>query len=578
MTSITEQLNTVVDALTQRADAYMNDLLTMGGSKDATSHTTASVRGAGLTEEQLTALYVEDEMSARIVNLVVRHALRRGWDLALPGSPAEAAVQRKAYLDLELELGVPLALAKGAAFGRLRGGAVTWIGVDDGEGDATLLARQATPLDFNKVERVRFLHTFTKSEVQHEKAYRDPFSPKYRETAVYRITPLSLGPTAFEATPAQTSGGILVHESRVILWPGAETEPARREERSWWDDSVLERAWDALHKAAEDMGAKSRTLNRISQMVFFMKNLASLIVANEPKVNRRLSLINGQQRKGASLVMDLEERVEQITQPISSLDTVIAQSYARVGTAGGIPPSVFVGAPTETDQLAWDEEVRSYQSEVLRPRHERITKLLLVSKSGPTKGVEPETWDIVYRPLHEPTPEARAELRKKQAETDAIEIDKGIIPPEAVALHRHTMNASGEGEIPLDGAEVNAALERRKELAKRPPKDNAELGTVGARDSALDALQKSYFRGEIPKEAALARLELVYQFSTDDALRVLMKPEGWTPTVPVVPGKPGPAPEPAKGVGAGAPQGLPGFDDGGNPKTKALPPPDPEGR
>lgn len=571
---MTTIIDSITDALTARADAYMNELLAMGGTKDPTAYTRAGSRGVGLSDEALSAMYVEDDMAARIVNLPVRHALRSGWDIVLPGSPAEAADLRKAYLDLEQELGVPRALAAGMAIGRLRGGAVTWIGVDDGLGDEHFLERQATPLDESRIERVLFLHTFAKKEVQHETSYTDPRSPRYRETAQYRITPEVIGHRSYEPLVSLGSG-IVVHESRVIAWPGAETELERRILRGGWDDSVLERAWDSLRAAAEDMGAKSRTLNRVSQFVFFMKNLAQLIVGGEAKLSRRLELINGQRRAGNALVMDLDERVEQITQPFSGLDAVIEQDVARVASAGGIPPSVFAGKPNEDEQRAWDEELLSYRRDVLLPRHERITKIILASKAGPAKGIEPETWDIVYRPLHEPPPKERAELRKLRAETDAIEIDKGIIPPEAVALHRHTTSSSGEGEVPLDKGEVDAALARRRNLAKQPPKDNAELGTVGARASAAMDVVTKVAQRQVPRETGLAILTQFFRLTPEDA-ETMLGPEAFEPAPPPA-AKPGPAPEPAKGVGAGAPQGLPGFDDGGNPKTKALPPPDPEG-
>lgn len=568
-------IKSIGDALAARADAYMNELLKMGGAKDPTAYTRASSRGLGLSDEALSAMYVEDDMAARIVNLPVRHALRSGWDLVLPGSPAEAADLRKAYLDTELELGVPLALAKGMALGRLRGGALTWIGVDDGLGDQGFLERQARPLDESRINRVSFLHTFTRKEVQHETAYSDPRSPRFRETAQYRIQPDAVGHRAYEPTLFTLGAGVVVHESRVIEWPGAETELERRIARGGWDDSVLERAWEALRAAAEDMGAKSRTLNRVSQFVFFMKNLASLITSGEAKLSKRLSLIDGQRRAGNALVMDLDERVEQITQPFSGLDAVIDQDVSRVAGAGGIPPSVFAGKPTAEEQRAWDEELLGYRRDVLLPRHERIAKIILLSKEGPAKGQEPPTWDIVYRALHEPPPKEAAELRKLRAETDAIEIDKGIIPPEAVSLHRHTTLASGEGEVPLDSAEVRAALERRRELAKQPPKDNAELGTVAARASAAAEVVGKVAMRQISRETGLEVLVQFFRLTPEDATKML-GPDSFEPAPPPSM-KPGPAPDPRQGAGAGAPQGLPGLNAGGDPKA-SPPPPDPQGR
>jgi phage-related protein (TIGR01555 family) len=563
----------VEDALFTHNDAYINDLIRMGGTKDPNAYTTARSRGLGLSDASLSAMYVEDPLAARIVDLVVRDALRTGWSIKLPGSPQEAARQRKAYLDLEVELGVWRALSEGARWGRVYGGAVTWIGVDDGKGTGTFLERQREPIDLESFQGIRFLHTFDRREVMRETSFHDPTSREYRRTATFKITPSFSGPRAYEASQIWREGlegGVVVHESRIITWPGAPTDARRQSERMGWDDSVLERAWEKLRTMAQDESSKSHLLNRISQFVIKLKNLGAMIVGNQERLNKRLSLIAGHLLQGLSVVMDTEEAVEQVTQPIAGIEAVVASTLERVALAGEIPPSVFAGKPTEAEQRAWDEYVEAWRREVLLPRHEAIAKLILRSAKGPTAGSEPETWDIVYRPLHEPTPTERATLRKLQSEVDANEIDKGVLPPEAVALHRHTNLSSGEGEVPLDEAEVAAALERRRELAKQPPKDNAELGTVGARMAAVRETVKDVVQRQIPRESGIAILVQFARLTPEDAAEAL-GPETFVPAPPPN-AKPGPAPDPANGEGAGAPQGLAGFDDGGNPKGKALPP------
>lgn len=565
---------TVGEALITHHDAYINDLIRMGGTKDPNAYTTARSRGIGLSDASLSAMYVEDPLAARIVDLVVRDALRTGWEIAMPGPPQEAAKQRKAYLDQEAELGVWHALSKGARMGRLYGGAVTWIGVDDGKGTGNFLDRQRDPIDVNNLEGIRFLHTFDRREVTRETSYHDPTSPKYRRTATYKIMPIFAGARAYEPDDMWRrglEGGVIIHESRIILWPGAPTDDRRQAERMGWDDSVLERAWEKLRTMAQDESSKSHLLNRISQFVVKLKNLGSLIVGNQEKLNARLSLIAGHLLQGLTVVMDTEEAVEQVTQPIAGVDAVVASTLERVALAGEIPPSVFAGKPTEAEQLAWDEYVMAWRRDVLLRRHERIARLLLLSKNGPVQGKEPETWDIVYRALHDPTPKELAELRLLQAEADAIEIDKGVMPPEAVALHRHTVLSSGEGKVLLDQGEAEAALERRRELARQPPKDNAELGTVGARMAAVRETVKDVVQRQIPRESGLEILVQFARLTPEDAAKAL-GPESFVPAPPVASAKPGPAPEPDAGEGAGAPQGLPGFDDGGNAKHKALPP------
>lgn len=562
-----------VEQLFQHADAYTNDLIGMGGKRDASVYTRAQPRGIGLPDPALTALYAEDPEAARIVDFVVDRALRAGWDIETDAKPETAAQQRTLYTAEECRLRAAWHLDRGARWGRQWGGAVTWMGVDDGEGTAAdeWLARQRTPLDLTKVRRVLFLRTYDRRVVVHETTYQDPMSPKHMQTATYRITPRTRG-RPYEDGPVEAlAGGVEVHESRLLVWPGAITDERRVIDRSGWDDSVLERAWEALRASAEDYGSKGMVLNRIAQMVAKIKNLGTLIASGERKIRKRMDLLVGQWTQGKIAVIDTEEDVQQLNQPISGLGDVLDRDLERTARAGGIAPTVFAGkGVTEIDQGASDEDVVGWRDTVFVERHRRLAEVIIASSDGPLKSDAPSNWRIVYRPMHTPPPLVRAQLRKLQADTDAVEVDKGIIPPEAVALQRHTMLAGGATEIMLDQAEVSAALKRREDLARKPPKDNAELGTVGARDSALGELQKAFFNGEIPLDAALARLELVFQFAPPDAQRLLKMPTGWKPTQPEA--KPGPAPDPAKGEGAGAPQGLPGFNDGGAPNDKTLPP------
>ena len=555
-----------------RMDGWINEVLSLGTARDPSVYTRHALRGRGLDDLSLEAMFVEDHWAARIVEMIVKHGLRRGWDLRLSLPPQEATVARAKYRLLEEELDVASELFLGALWGRQWGGAVTWIGLDDGLGVAGWVDRQAAAVDREKIERVLFVHSFDRREVNIEEAYGDPMCSGFRRPRLYKITPTTLvGMKASTMVAEQLAGGVVVHESRILHWPGAASTMQRLSERSGWDDSVLERAWDALRQAAEDHGAKSQLLGRISQFVFKIKNLGGLISADERKFNRRMGLIDAARARGRALVIDTEEDVENITQSASGIDTVIDKSVERVASAGGMPPGVLVMRPTPEELDIWDAEVEEWQAMTLKPRHELLAEYLLRSKQGPTGGALPATWSVRYRPLRTPKPKEGAELRKLQAETDAIEIDKGIMPPEAVALHRHTATGDGEGEVQLDEAEVGAALERRRELAKQPPKDNAELGTVGARASAaMDVVTKVATR-QVPRETGLAILTQFFRLKPEDAEEML-GPKEFEPAPPAVPSKPGPAPAPPKGEGAAAPQGLPGFDDGGNPKGKALPP------
>ncbi len=566
------QVMSLIEAIGDRirADGWENVILGLGGQKDPSAYTTYSSR-AKLNDALLEALYVEDHFAARIIEALPKHGLRPGWQLQLPGDPAAAADAKDAYAAFEDDMAVVAELSQGAVWGRTFGGSLTWVGADDGR-------EPSLPLDEDAIQTVKFFHTFDRRDVHVWRYYTDPSHPKFRRPEVYRIVPrVVVGPdsSGSDMMPALAGQGAFVHESRCIVWPGVPTTDERRLQLVGWDDSVLERCWDALRQAGEDYGAKSQLLGRISQAIYKFKGLYAMLAGKQKEIlQARLDLLERSRSRARAIALDIEEDFVNVTQPVSGVDTLIDKSILRLAAAAEMPVAVLMGQPLSTlegtndgDLEVWDQEVEAWRKHVLRPRHERIAQMILLSKDGPTGGVEPDQWRIEYMPLRQPKPKERAEVRKLEAETDAIRVDKGFATPEAIALARFSPAAGGD--LVLDEAELRARLERRRELDAQPPKDNAELGTVGARSGAAIEIVKQVTTGQIPRESGRALLIELFRFQEKIADQILGPPD-FTPSPVVAPGKPGPDPDPRRGEGAGAPQGLPGFNDGGDPN--AAPP------
>jgi phage-related protein (TIGR01555 family) len=571
---ITDMARGLIEAA--RMDSWLNVFLGMGGERDPSAYTTYTKR-AQLSDNVLEALYVQDQFAARIVEALPKNGLRSGWDLVIPGKPEEAQRSRDLFRAREDELEVAAELSQGACWGRLFGGALTWIGADDDRD-------QSLPLNESGIRSVRFLHTFDRRDVQIHSYYLDPRSPKFRRPETYLVRPhllVAVGnavgaiASGTSLTPDRLAGGVVIHESRCLVWGGQPTTDTRRLELAGWDDSILERCWDALKQLGEDYGAKTLLLGRISQLIIKIKDLWDLVAGKQDEVlNRRMRLFDLSRARSRTLLIDKEEDVAQVTQPIAGVDGLMGMAIERVAAAAPMPKSILMGQSpdgsegAESDQELWEAQTIEWQTLELRKRHEKLARILLLAKDGPTGGLEPDAWLIEYRPVRSPRPKEIAELRKIQVETDALRVDKGFATPEAIALARHSPSAGSD--LVLDEDELRAAVERRRELANQPPKDNAELGTVGARDQALQELQTAFYEDRIPEEAALARLELVFRFKPEDAKRIIARPTGWKPAAKQGDGTPGPDPDPKVGEGAGRPPAIPGVDDGGDPRKEPV--------
>lgn len=544
-----------------RADGWSNPLLGFGTEKDPSVFTTFSLRPE-LQDPTLEAMYVQDHFSATCVEALPNHALRAGWDLYVPGDPKRAAEIRDAYATREEELGVVHELAKGSWWGRVFGGALGWIGADDGR-------PQYLPLREDLVKSIKFIHTFDRRNVTIWSYYSDPSHPKYRRPEIFLLQPRVIVGAGNKGGDGGSLGGALtfVHESRCIVWPGQPTTDTRREQRQGWDDSIFERLWEPLKQAGEDFAGKSLVLNRAAQTVIAIDDFYGKISKKDGKeaIKFRLSLLDQSRSRMRLLPIDTKERIENITQALAGVPEVVRTGVLRLSSASGIPASILLegssgDASDENEQENWDRQGNQWRELVLRKPHERVAHLILLSKNGPVGGVEPEQWKIKYRPLRIAPPKKRAEVSKIEAETDSINIEKGVYTADVAAAR---YGADGTTRIVMDESELAVKKKRREQLENQPPKDNAELGTVGARAEAAASLIEKVASGQLHRDSAQALLVELFRF-TDDVAEKILGPADFKAAAPP-PKSPGPPPDPKSGQGAGTPPNLPGFNQGGRP-------------
>ena len=90
----------------------------------------------------------------------------------------------------------------------------------------------------------------------------------------------------------------------------------------------------------------------------------------------------------------------------------------------------------------------------------------MASTEGPTNGRELENWDITFPPPWQMSEKEWSEIRKRQAETDGLYIDRGVVTAEEIALSRFTK--------PGFNPETSVGLDIREELLKEELKKLGE--------------------------------------------------------------------------------------------------------
>lgn len=408
----------------ERADGWTNALTGYGQEKYDKRLATSMAGGFDLSWAELEALG-RDPMAARIVEAFPDHALREGILVSTAGDPKIGASIVEAFDQLDgLE-----AVHQAAAWGRQFGGGVIVLGVDDGR-------RADQPLDLEAIRALRFLSTLTRFDLSPASYYSDPREKTYGQPSTYRIHPQTAG----------SSTSFLVHETRLIRFGGTSVTPRRRLQLQGWDESVLQRAYDALRGYATGHDAVPIILQDFTQMVYLLQGLEQLLAEGRDKeVVARLQGIDLGRSILKAIVLGAGDKAERQTTSVAGLkDLVGAVEDRLVAAAGGIPHTVLLGrAPGsalggkgESEKRDWYDTVAAYQRKQLRKPIWRLLTVLMRAKTGPTGGQVPEGARLVFPPLWQPDPSEIAKTRVAIAQADAAYLDRGVLSQEEVAQSR----------------------------------------------------------------------------------------------------------------------------------------------
>lgn len=499
-----------------RNDGWYSLVSALGGEDDkVTQHRFRADRL--LTPEELSALYHGDDLAARICDALPLEALRQPVEIIV-GDPektekpstagpdddpkvrrigreprADGAGETGAEISTAVqmalrELGAQEKIAEAAIWGRTFGGAAILLGTDDGQ--------PHQPLNPAGVTRLRFLRVLDRRCLQPVIWYSDPAKDdKFGQPMVYRVWQ----PTA--GAVAGAVNGVMVHESRLVMFGGALTAETERVRNSGWDHSVLQRVWSVLQQTNHAWQAVQHMLGNASQAVMSIANLQQLIEDGDKDVLiDRLEVLQLARLMKIMPIDAEKEKFEYVEQTFTGVESLVVQLFQRLGAAARMPLTVLFGmspaglnATGESDLQIWYDQVRGYQIHDLKSRIERIVEILFLSKEGPTAGVEPDEWDVDFAPLEQMSPKEVSELRLTDAQADEIRINSGVLLAGEATASRFRPEGYGD-EIQID-------TEARAEQAKA---GQATVPLNGAQVQAVVDVVVKVAAGELPRAAGVA--------------------------------------------------------------------------
>jgi uncharacterized protein len=407
-----------------REDGWVNAVTGYGQAQYDKRLATSIVGGADLSWAELEDLG-RDPMAARIVEAYPDEALREGVLVSTDAEPAVGVAIVEAFDALDgLE-----AVQQAATWGRQFGGGVVVLGVNDGR-------RANQPLDLEGIRELNFFNTLTRFDLSPASYYADPRLPTYGWPEVYRIHPQTAGAAV----------SFLIHETRLVRFGGVPVTPRRRLQLQGWDDSVLQRCYDALRAYSTGHDSVPMILQDFTQMVYCLSGLEQLLVeGREKEVVARLQGIDLGRSILKAVVLGGNDKAERQTTSVAGLKDLVHAVEARlVAATGGIPhtvllgesPGASLGEAGASQARAWYDSVAAYQRKKLRKPVGRMLDVLMRAKNGPTGGKVPEGAKLVFPPLWQPDPKQIADTRKAVAEADAIYLREGVLTLEEVAQSR----------------------------------------------------------------------------------------------------------------------------------------------
>lgn len=430
--------------LVRHTDAWINLTTGIGGPKDKSSgyrFVATNVDGAWY---ELENLYEEDHIAGRIVDAKPEAVFANGVTVEMADQK-----QKEAVLDKLDSLEAEDCIERAMKWENLHGGAAIFIGVDDGQ-------KFDAPLNEASIKDVQYLHVFDRWELYPSKFYEDPKSPKFGQPSHYRVSPSD--------SSIRLSYYVIVHESRLIRFKGLQTTKRKLIENQYWGQSVLVRAYNAIKQYGGSLASVLAAMSDASQGVYKIKDLMQIIEGNnEEALKTRFKTMDTLRSTINAILLDSDgEDYQRISTPMTELANLVEKFQVNVASAANMPVTEIFGisaaglnATGENDTRSWYKQVQKAQRKSAKPAYERILRLVMRSKLGPTKGEEPASWSVKFPPVWSPTAIEQATLKKTKMETAVLAKDLGAVNQYQIA--RGLLSGSEwDGDVVLKPEEIEA--------------------------------------------------------------------------------------------------------------------------
>lgn len=372
-----------------------------------------------LQYNELTQLYLGEGLAKRIVDLVPDEMTRQ-W-FTVEGDTDNACIAKLDEMNARVEVTNLL------KWSRLYGGCLGVMGIDDG-------GKLTDPVNENNIRDVKFIHLFDRFNVWWTTTdlYSNINSPKYGTPEIYHITPYH--------------GGVQfpIHESRVLRLQGEVLPTRLMILNQGWGSSILQATLNVIRNMATAYDSAANIVQDFVQTTIKVQNLSEMIAAGQSNlINQRLSLIDTSRSVANTIILDALEDYNKSASSVAGLSDLLDRFSLKVCSVTGIPYTLLMGqgvkglnATGDADIRLFYDKIKADQERILQPALHRLCRLIMLSKQGPFRGKEIDSWKIKFNPLWQMSEQETAVYRYQVAQADVAYVNAGVLDPTEVAESR----------------------------------------------------------------------------------------------------------------------------------------------
>lgn len=409
-----------------RKDGWSNLFTGLGTKADKRRHTFNRSTGV-ISDRELEAIYCEDGLGAKIIDLLPEDMMKQGWNYVFNNMKEGMENVSLQYEKIMQSIDIYSKLSQALKWARLYGGAILIIGAYDGQN----LDQPLIPIRIRQFEGFKVV---ARTNIQFEdmKFQDDASKPRFGKVEYYPVN-FRIG---------NENKIVNVHYSRVIEFHGIDVPniqgSALASKYRYWGLPILQRVKERLGDIGLIFGSISNLMQESSIGKFKFKDLADILAQEEGSkmMQNRLQTMDLMKSVFHSLLMDSEDEYIRDTISFGGMSDVIHQFFMLISASTGYPMTRLFGVSPgglnssgDSDTYAYYDMVRSKQQLELLPVLNRIITIIAEWRNL-------EVPEIQFNALEQMTEKEQAELEEKRANTEKTKaetyqayIDMGIMEP-----------------------------------------------------------------------------------------------------------------------------------------------------